>query len=98
MCALSLDLGMPCEQVRLHGRNQASMGGSPLEEIFLSFTKESPWMDKAAFEAWANSSGHPTSVCAWLSKQMTRVLEVRCLFRIRRFGRHENSCMRLTLM
>ena len=53
---------------------------SPLKEWFFAYTQDSPWMDGAGFEAWANQSGYPTAVTTWLSKQMSKITaEVCCM-------------------
>jgi hypothetical protein len=65
-------------QVRLKERDTDAVGDSPLQELFYSFTRESFWMDWQAFEAWMNQSGFSTSVCSWLSKQMSRIAAEVC--------------------
>lgn len=65
-------------QVRLKLRHLTDGAESPLKEVFLMATNDSPWMDIMAFEGWINQSGYPTAICAWLSKQMSRIaMEVR---------------------
>lgn len=67
-------------QVRLRGRDLEVVGESPLQEWFFQYTNESMWMDRQAFEAWAKECGHPTSVCLWLSKEMSKIAaEVRAI-------------------
>ena len=67
-------------QVRLRGRDLEVVGESPLQEWFFQYTNESMWMDRQAFEAWAKECGHPTSVCLWLSKEVSKIAaEVRAI-------------------
>jgi hypothetical protein len=57
--------------------HEDAKGDSPLAQMFYTMTNQAPLMDRQMFEAWAVQSGHTTSTIQWLSKQMTRMLEVR---------------------
>lgn len=73
----------------MRGRDTEAVGESPLQDWFFQYTNESMWMDRQAFEAWAKECGHPTSVCLWLSKEMSKIAaEVRAIGSIRAYVSH----------